>query len=760
MKLGIDGCVIELINFFLASLETGMGDSESDSGSDNRQSFHSDSHLSEVDDQELVECRYNSHSESESDTEDELEEVLAGQDAETQRMEVILRQLGVRSNQGIPELTHDDLYQVLRYLNRKYLSEMEPYQTQRWGFQVFGIPFGDSNQLTVDDITLRFDQLYLQLLRLKFLLIDQDIIYRSNENYPEVDIPSVFVARIQEVLVNMRDALITGITMSAIKKNNTGVYATREIRLFRFSQIDYSENTHYQNLLLYLLSNVRKLNYVRQDHKFLKEISSDGIDGNVSYGTRAYEEACTITTFVSKCVRKEYIFSQWQNMTHSIGNQKAAVEYLMTSCDVEVPTYNPSRHLHSFMNGIYITKTHQFIPYDEMEKLPVEYENFHSCHFKPLKFWPEVWIDQLGDIDNFPRIQTPDFDRLMEHQDWPVEVQYWFYAMCGKMGYEVNELDRWQIQPFLRGVAQSGKSTILKYIATTLFKYDDVAVLGNDMEKQFGLSILAEEYKRMMYYCTEVREDFKLPQAQFQSMVTGEPINMAVKFKTARTTVIKCPGMLAGNVHMQYVDTSRSVARRILEFYFGNCVHDLDTELPDKLEKESAAFLVKCNLAYQSKVRRHGSKAIWEAVPQYFHDLRKLLEQDLNPFCCFLETSLDIQINPGLYMPYKDLKKMYNDWLDTHNIPRNKMRLTQDYLKVIFDSKSLCLKVEERVYNGVMNKIDYVLGIDQTANPGSISSTLIRNDMGSTTTAPSNVLGGPAIAPAPSRLDMTTADYA
>jgi hypothetical protein len=678
----------------------------------------------------------------ESDTDDELEQSLVGQDEETQRMELVLRQFGVRSTLSTPDLTDNDLYDLLNYLNP------------------------DANQITVNDITLRFEQLHLQILRVKFLLLDKDIIYRAHPHYPEVDIPNVFLDRVQEVLVNMRDALITGVTMSAIKKNNTGVCATREIRLFRFSQIDYSENTHYQNLLLYLLSSVRKLNYVRQDNKFLKEIYSDGANPHChrKYGTRAYETACTISNFVAKAVRKEYIFTQWQNMTNAIGNQKAAVEYLTTSCDVEVPVYNPHRHLHSFINGIYITKTHKFIPYDEMEKLPVEYDNFHSCHFKPLKFWPNVWITQLGDIDNFPRIQTITFDRLMDHQKWPVEVQYWFYAMCGKMGYEVNELDKWQIQTFLRGVAQSGKSTIMKYIATTWYNHDDVAVLGNDMEKQFGLSILAEEYKRMMYYCTEVREDFKLPQAQFQSMVTGEPINMAVKFKTARTTVIKAPGILGGNVHMQYVDTSRSVARRILEFYFGNCVTDLDTELPEKLEKEAAAFLVKCNLAYQSKVRKHGTKAIWEAVPQYFHDLRKLLEQDLNPFCAFLETSQDININPGLYMPYKDLRQLYNEWLDANNIPRNKMRLTQDYLKVIFDSKSLCLKVEERMYNGVMNKVDYVLGIDQMANPGSVSTGIMGGGTmgaaGSETRASNNMLGGPAIAPAPSRLDMTTADFA
>ena len=78
---------------------------------------------------------------------------------------------------------------------------------------------------------------------------------------------------------------------------------------------------------------------------------------------------------------------------------------------------------------------------------------------------------------------------------------------------------------------------------------------------------------------------------------------------------------------------------------------------------------------------------------------------------------------------------------------------------MIFDSKSLCLKVEDRMYNGVMNKIDYVLGIDQAMNPGSVSTSM--GTIGTTgTTSASNMLGGPAIAPAPSRLDMTTADYA
>lgn len=723
---------------------------------DNNQFFDEDRRLSDGN-------SYTNSSEvsgdEESDTEDELEEVLGGQDEETQQMELTLRKFGVQANVATPDLSHEDFYKLLRYLNRKYLSDMEPYQTQQWAFQVFGIRLSECNQVSVDDITLRFDQLYLQIVRLRFVLIDQNIIYKSNSRYPEIDIPSTFISRIQEVLVNMKDALITGVTIAALKKNNSGVCATNEIRLFRFSQIDYSENTPYQNLLLYLLKMIRTLNYVKQDNKFLKEITVEGEGSNCnrSFGTRSYEPACTIANFVTKSVGKDYVYKQWQNLTSSIGNQKAAVDYLTTCFDVEVPTYNPHRHLHSFSNGLYITKLHKFVAYDEMENLPVEYENFHSCNFKNLKFWPDVWINELGDMANYVRIDTKHFDRLMDQQGWEKPVQNWFFAMCGKMGYEINELDRWQVMPFLRGVAQTGKSTILKHIASTWYNNDDVAVLGNDMEKQFGLSILADEYKRMMYYCSEVREDFRLPQAQFQSMVTGEPINMAVKFKTARTMVIKSPGILAGNTRMQYVDTGRSVGRRILEFYFGNCVHDLDTELPDKLETETAAFLVKCNLAYLTKVRRHGAKAIWEAVPQYFHDLRKLLEQDLNPFCCFLETSDEIQINPGLYMPFKDLKRLYNNWLDTNNIPKTKMRLTQDYMKTIFDSKSLCLKVEERMYNGLMTKGDFILGIDDATSPGSVlgsgSASVDRNTAitGNNMVYSTPALGGMAIAQAVSR---------
>ena len=47
-----------------------------------------------------------------------------------------------------------------------------------------------------------------------------------------------------------------------------------------------------------------------------------------------------------------------------------------------------------------------------------------------------------------------------------------------------------------------------------------------------------------MFIAPEIKGDFCLEQAEFQSMVSGEDVSVAIKGKTAKSIEWTCPGVL------------------------------------------------------------------------------------------------------------------------------------------------------------------------------------------------------------------------
>ncbi len=113
--------------------------------------------------------------------------------------------------------------------------------------------------------------------------------------------------------------------------------------------------------------------------------------------------------------------------------------------------------------------------------------------------------------------------------------------MGGRLCFDVGELDKWQIIPFFKGIAKSGKSTLITKVFKKFYESQDVGTLSNNIEKKFGLSAIANNF---MFIAPEVKGDLSLEQAEFQSIVSGEDVSIAVKNKHAIPMVWKVPGVL------------------------------------------------------------------------------------------------------------------------------------------------------------------------------------------------------------------------
>ena len=136
-------------------------------------------------------------------------------------------------------------------------------------------------------------------------------------------------------------------------------------------------------------------------------------------------------------------------------------------------------------------------------------------------------------------------------------------------------------EEFLKGIAGSGKSTLITKVFKKFYDSEDVRTLSNNIERKFGLSSL---YDGFMFIAPEVKGDLCLEQAEFQSLVSGEDVSIAQKYEKAKSVEWKTPGILGGNEVPNWKDNSGSVLRRLLAFNFGKQVKDADPHLDVKLD--------------------------------------------------------------------------------------------------------------------------------------------------------------------------------
>jgi phage/plasmid-associated DNA primase len=395
----------------------------------------------------------------------------------------------------------------------------------------------------------------------------------------------------------------------------------------RFAPMDVEGNNPYQNMLLYLLNQAYYKNYRKHCGCCYEAIYRNG------YNTHAWKNVCTIKEFIYGATNKELHYDQWQNLTHSKGNAAAAVEYLENCKDGQFPDLEMDRHVFAFSNGVYHVKqledgshTDKFYPFDGREIIPA---HLTACNFFDLPF------DDYEDVEDWYHIPTPNMQGVLDYQGWSPEVCRWLYIFIGRLLFDINEVDGWQVIPFLKGAAGTGKSTILLKACKQFYDATDVGVLSNNIEKKFGLSAF---YDKFLFVAPEIKSDLQIEQAEFQSMVSGEDVQINTKFKVAQAVEWHTPGILAGNEVPGWCDNAGSIARRVILFEFDRKVENGDMELGKKLERELPAILKKCAAGYLQAAAAYGKDNIWNHLPEYFKALRDEMAAATNSLESFLQS--------------------------------------------------------------------------------------------------------------------------
>ncbi|KAG5192168.1 hypothetical protein JKP88DRAFT_284559 [Tribonema minus] len=451
-------------------------------------------------------------------------------------------------------------------------------------------------------------------------------------------------ARAERVIRCVHESYTCLVAASSWQGDNVATMHSAEDILIRFATPLDTKPTNMQTLFRFALTWTRRLKLRHRGDVVYREIVANG------RRTRAWVPAVNvngvdISTLELVCANiftRRHSNSMWM-MFLTVGTN-AIVEKLRICIEADFPVVRTTREWLSFSDGLYNVLGDLFVYFDDPRfELP---EDLAACAYHGMPFAPHfvrVQRQQGGPIPEglplhpFTEVSTPILDTIFETQKFCGHTRFWLMALMGRMLYWSGTLDTWQVVPFLKGKAGTGKSTLVNFMAA-IYSSNDVCIIGNDVQGTFGLETLDQD--KLIWVAPEVRGTFTLDQGQFQSLVSNEEMMVAQKNKKARQGSIKCTGMMAGNsLPENYLDNSGSAQRRLPIFNFSVKVTRTRTDLLAKMRTmELPAILRKINHAYQTAAVMLGGKDLWSSGLLSKHVVKEnqMLASTMNPLRNFM----------------------------------------------------------------------------------------------------------------------------
>lgn len=524
---------------------------------------------------------------------------------EDSRVTLLKQQGQLLSKQILEEEDEDDLAARLDTLTAMWKIDNPPRRFDELidvAAEVFDLALdGDIDHADAGSYGLKFIDAKIHVKELEAIALygamkQADLLDEVNSSRVVRVLESLYYAK--RMMISMFRAKIAFHTRYELDKDVDERLANYSVR-FRWTD---TKITGPQRLILYLLDVCQERRYRKFKDSVYRPIIIDG------YNTHAFERVSTIEDFVYHESEKESNFEAFLTLTHTKSVGSHVIQQLEKSRDYQLPWLNICRTSFSFNDCVYDAEADAFFGYERGDHVgqDVVTANFFDQG--------ALWLEELG-----INIPTPNIDHVFMSQGFTGEELGWFYRFAGRMLYDVNTHDGWQVVPFLIGIAGSGKSTVTDKLIGSIYQKTSTGILNNNIEKQFGVSAIADS---LVYVGPELKRDFQLDQATFQSMVSGESVVVAEKFKTAFSKTFTAPGWLAGNELPNWTDNSGSIRRRLILFRFATLIREVDHALGARMRAELPAFIVKANRLYRAAAAVHGNRNVWDVLPSSFAEER------------------------------------------------------------------------------------------------------------------------------------------
>lgn len=419
-----------------------------------------------------------------------------------------------------------------------------------------------------------------------------------------------------------------------------------------------------QALYMIVYAKAVSLKYARYKGSFMKRVVTEE-----GYITNAWEPVTTFEKFVYQQTNEPNgeVIALCTSQANIMNN---VAELLGKTCEASLPWLSPDRTVFAFRNGCYMAKPESFIAFTKHAppQTPDGNPCPTACKFHNVDINPE-WLLCRDPME----IPTPLMDKIMMSQKLRKRVRRVYFSMLGRSMYNLGEFDNWQVFLFVKGAAETGKSTLLKFVAS-FYNTEDVGILSNNVEATFGASMLADKF---LVIADDVGENFTLDQQLFQNMTSGNDVSLPVKNKTALVLKWATQLLFSGNVLPGYRDNFGSFSRRLLIIYYSQIIAHVDPTIPERLKAEMGAAIIKCNRMYRNMVRRlfylqsrlENPMTFWDAIPEEFLEQKRNVMQSANAVMNFLHSGA-LTFGKSLYMPKTVFTMQLMEHCTMNGIPR------------------------------------------------------------------------------------------
>jgi hypothetical protein len=485
-----------------------------------------------------------------------------------------------------------------------------------------------------------------------------------------------------------------------------------------FQEIDTSKLKKHQQLLHYYYREAFKNHYRKEDDSILKMRYNK--NGEFVY---AYEYVMDICDFVFQNIFPIEQNHYWFQCLTERGNCAAMCTTILTNVKSEwLPQLERNRNVHSFQNGLFIISLNKFF---YLKKIPgkawvgdltgnIVAIKYHDQQFDEVAMCTEM---EQYSVSTYMAIRMDSVHQIFSTQEFNMNERRWILGFLGRLLHQLGAFDHWTIHLWFLGIGGTGKSSLLRLLAS-LLEARDVGYLNNTLQKTFALEGI---YETLMYLALDIDQNFGLDQATFQSMVVGEEVSVIRKYKRPLTVAWGCPGAFASNNLPKWTDNGGQITRRLVIVEFLRTVHNGDPNLFEKCLKQKDRFLKVITASYFDLVETYSDCNIKEAMPKKFKDSEKKALMQLNALISFISDTCILLENEDqdekeFTVSFRDFSTAYKIYCKKNGI--NDKPLTYSSYSGVF-SKYQIIIVDPKGDNDEYGyKVKYITSVK--LNPGAL----------------------------------------
>ena len=591
-----------------------------------------------IDDLCIDENVFDNDSDFEDDEEEKKEKDPKKKKHEMVKREMQMERLSNTIFKGVDinTCTDDELKNVFDKLKVKWI--MEDFHTVKNDEMIkkWSVNYNIQSYFDTDSLEQNYKTLYSENLTLIKYFKLKNII-----NTGDLQDPYILEFKKITFIIDYSYKVLSGmITSRRFMDPTLDTLSNLEDTFFRCSSINVSKIDDYQQLLLYLLEMLSYEQCMRYQGYVCKQKYIDG------RATHYWEKMWKIEEFIEEYTDIHNHFKMWQ-IREKGGNHNNAIDYLKNKqCKPYFSDMVRSDGVYAFRNGLYNCRhvlpngkpMWKFYEYSGDEVIPQE---LFACKFFDMEFDAHKYTP-AGTTDNWHDIPSEHFDKLTIYQfqiykGHCEDIYDFLLVLLGRLMAPLREWDKWEVFPFLVGLAGCGKSMILLEVVAKLFEVIDIGNLQDSNEGKFAYAPFA---KKKIVMSTEIKKSFNTPATLFQQLISGEFVTLASKGEVPVEMRWTAPIILGGNELFNLADKGGSIARRTVTFPFYRKVKEEDKimDMDERLTKNIGNLLHKMTCAYLEKLHKIGNDSIWRNIPPFFITQRERVTQETNSFYGFMNT--------------------------------------------------------------------------------------------------------------------------